>query len=347
MTGPSLPPKTSAGMTMTRAEAAPTTRELSLDVARGIGIILVVLGHAWRGLESAGMIGNPDLFRVIDTLIYNFHMPLFFLLSGMTFQSLALRRPVGDVAISRVTRLVWPLVLWTYLFAAARLAAGDAANAQVSGIDSLLFWPLPPRDHFWFLWALFLQHLVVLALIRFVTGPLSAPAWATLAALVVLASSFTPVGLNAWTVGAATYAGAFLTGLALGQTDWRPVGPTALALAALTFVGVQAFSFQLAPSLLAQQLLGIALSLAALAMIHIVTADRRTGPLRLLAWLGVSSLGIYLAHTIFSAGTRAALVRLTQDISLHMVAGTLAGIIGPLLLYALIRRIGRPAWIGF
>jgi fucose 4-O-acetylase-like acetyltransferase len=329
------------------AARQPRDRDLSLDVAKGIGILLVVVGHAWRGLDTAGMIGNPDLFRLIDTLIYNFHMPLFFLLSGMTFQDWTLRRPLPEAAISRVTRLLWPLVLWSYLFAAARLAAGDAANTQVSGWQGLLFFPLPPRDHFWFLWALFLQHLAILALIRLVTGPLSATAWAALAALVVLTSSFTPVGLNAWTFGAATYCGAFLTGLALGQTRWRPAGPTAFLIAATVFVGLQVLSFHLPQSLLATQILGIALSLAALAMIHLLTTDRETGTLRLLVWLGVSSMGIYLAHTIFSAGIRVVLNRLTQDLTLHMIAGTLVGIIGPLVIYAIIRRIGRPSWIGF
>lgn len=327
--------------------AVQASRDLSLDVAKGVGILLVVIGHAWRGLESAGMIGDAGLFRLVDQVIYNFHMPLFFLLSGMTFQAWALRRPLGEAALGRVTRLLWPLVLWTYLFTAARLAAGEAANTEVAGLPSLLFFPLPPRDHFWFLWALFLQHLAVLALIRFATGPLSAAAWAGLAALAVLASSLTPVGLNAWTVGALTNAGAFLTGLALGQTSWRPTGALALLTAIAVFVGLQTLSFRLPPSLLTSQLLGIALSLAALAMIHLPTSASRSAAWHLLAWLGVSSMGIYLAHTIFSAGTRTVLARITPDLTLHMTLGTLAGIIGPLLLYSVIRRIGRPAWIGF
>lgn len=329
------------------ADAPSRTRDISLDVAKGVGIVLVVIGHAWRGLESAGMIANAWLFRLIDQIIYNFHMPLFFLLSGMTFQSWALRRPVGEAAFSRVTRLLWPLVLWTYLFTAARLAAGDAANTQVSGIESLFFFPLPPRDHFWFLWALFLQHLVVLALIRFVTGPLSACGWAVLAALVVLGSSFTPVGLNAWTVGAATYAGAFLAGLALGQTDNRPRSTLTLLLAAAVFLVVQAASFQIPTSLLTAQVLGIILALAALTMIQVLSSQPATRPIRLLAYLGVASMGIYLAHTIFSAGTRAVLARFTSDLTAHMILGTLAGIIGPLLIYAVIRQVGRPSWIGF
>lgn len=329
------------------AEAIPKTRDLSLDVAKGLGIILVVIGHAWRGLNSAGMIGNADLFRVIDTLIYNFHMPLFFLLSGMTFQAWALKRPLPEGAISRVTRLLWPLVLWSYLFSAARLAAGDAANAQMHGWQSLMFWPLPPRDHFWFLWALFLQHLIVLALIRVVGRPLGAGVWAGLAVIAILGSSFTPVGLNAWTFGAATYAGAFLTGLALGSTTWRPEGLAALTIAAAIFVGLQVLSFRLPPSLLTSQLLGIVLALAFLTMVRSLTAVASAGTTGILVFLGVSSMGIYLAHTIFSAGIRAVLGRFTTDLTLHMITGTLIGIIGPLIIYAIIRRVGRPAWIGF
>jgi fucose 4-O-acetylase-like acetyltransferase len=328
-------------------QPSPTSRDLSLDVAKGVGIILVVIGHAWRGLDSAGMIGNRVLFDVIDHAIYNFHMPLFFILSGMVFEAWALKRPFAGAASSRVTRLLWPLFLWTYVFAAARVAAGDAANTQLDGWHNLMFLPLPPRDHFWFLWALFLQHLVILALIRVVGRPLSAGVWAALAALVVLASSFTPIVLNPWTFGAATYAGAFLTGLALGRMTWRPKGTLAFLVAAAVFVGVQILSFQLPRVLLDRQLIGIVLALCALTMIHILFTKAETGTARLLVYLGVSSMGIYLAHTIFSAGIRTVLGRFTSDLTLHMIFGTLIGIIGPLIIYAIIRRVGRPSWIGF
>lgn len=333
-------------MTLRTDAPSQRSRDLSLDVAKGVGILLVVVGHAWRGLDSAGMIDNPELFQIIDQLIYNFHMPLFFLLSGMTFEAWALKRPYPEAAFSRVTRLLWPLFLWSYLFVAARIAAGEAANTEASGLQSLLFFPLPPREHFWFLWALFLQHLAVLALLRAVGRPLGAAIWTALAVLLILGSSFTPVGLNAWTFGALTYAGAFLTGLALGPRGLPATVPLAV-LALVAFAVLQTASFSLPETLLTRQLLGVVLSLAVLAMVQAACA-RGSGPaFRLLAFLGISSLGIYLAHTIFSAGIRAVLSRFTTDLTVHMIAGTLAGIIGPLILYVLIRRFGRPAWIGF
>ena len=57
------------------------TRRLGrIDTARGVGIILVVLGHAIR----PGMVAEPWCDFLFG-LIYSFHMPLFFVLSGFTF----------------------------------------------------------------------------------------------------------------------------------------------------------------------------------------------------------------------------------------------------------------------
>ena len=47
-----------------------------LDIAKGIGAFLVVLGHNWITIY-----GSDELFRVI----FSFHVPLFFFLSGVLF----------------------------------------------------------------------------------------------------------------------------------------------------------------------------------------------------------------------------------------------------------------------
>lgn len=48
-----------------------------IDVCRGMGIVLVVLGHALKQTE----VENPA-FQFLISVIYSFHMPLFFFLSG-------------------------------------------------------------------------------------------------------------------------------------------------------------------------------------------------------------------------------------------------------------------------
>ena len=54
-----------------------------LDNAKGLGIILVVIGHALGGLIDAQPRSVPSEFRELFFLIYTVHMPLFFLLSGL------------------------------------------------------------------------------------------------------------------------------------------------------------------------------------------------------------------------------------------------------------------------
>jgi polysaccharide biosynthesis protein PslL len=48
-------------------------RNLTVDIAKGIGIILVVFGHNWIVKHESG-----ELFRII----FSFHVPLFFFMSG-------------------------------------------------------------------------------------------------------------------------------------------------------------------------------------------------------------------------------------------------------------------------
>ena len=53
-----------------------STRIHYLDIAKGIGILLVVLGHNYIRIVAPGM----------GKFIFSFHMPFFFLLSGMLFK---------------------------------------------------------------------------------------------------------------------------------------------------------------------------------------------------------------------------------------------------------------------
>ncbi|MBE0672653.1 MAG: acyltransferase family protein [Anaerolineales bacterium] len=54
------------------------TRLQHIDIAKGIGILLVVAGHNWIVLGAKG-----ELYR----MVYSFHIPLFFILAGIFFNS--------------------------------------------------------------------------------------------------------------------------------------------------------------------------------------------------------------------------------------------------------------------
>ena len=74
-----------------------------LDIAKGIGILLVVWAHA-RGPFYA--------------YIYQFHMPLFFLISGYLFNE---RNTLKQFVIKKVQTLYIPFVFWNIVFTVVEL----------------------------------------------------------------------------------------------------------------------------------------------------------------------------------------------------------------------------------
>lgn len=77
-------------------------RNLSLDIAKGILILLMVIGHS----------GAPDW---LVSMIYTFHMPCFFIISGLLFSKKYLSS-IKTFYIKRVKSLWWPYVKWTWIF---------------------------------------------------------------------------------------------------------------------------------------------------------------------------------------------------------------------------------------
>lgn len=143
------------------------------DTAKGIGIILVVFGHAWRAVNSSGMLPTGPLYTAVDPAIYAFHMPLFLFLSGWFFPGSLQANAQGTLFQRVLTRILYPMCIWTYLFILLQMAAGGSTNTAVDS-TALLRLPVPPYQHLWFLWALaVLQSLVILlrpVALRHLTG---------------------------------------------------------------------------------------------------------------------------------------------------------------------------------
>lgn len=72
-------------------------RDVSIDVAKAIGILLVLYGHFLEMSFLGRTAGSGDAAFVQWQAIYAFHMPLFYLLSGMTNARIA-EQGLGKVA---------------------------------------------------------------------------------------------------------------------------------------------------------------------------------------------------------------------------------------------------------
>jgi uncharacterized membrane protein YcfT len=63
--------------------STPLKRVLWVDAAKGFAIILVVFGHVLGGMMARGWLDPEGPFRQLYNYIYLFHMPLFFMISGL------------------------------------------------------------------------------------------------------------------------------------------------------------------------------------------------------------------------------------------------------------------------
>ncbi len=327
--------------------AVADNRLIWLDAAKGIAITLVVIGHAWRGLHSSGLIAD-GLFQAVDGRIYAFHMPVFFLMSGLFYVGTVTRHAFPAYAWRLAVRLVWPMVLWTYVFLAMKYAAGTMSNSPIS-LSEVFQLPFPGVAHFWFLWALLLMSLALWPIRFFVQGGRVTSLGLILFAVIVAGFYLTPLppGVHHWIGNAALHAPFFYLGLCLVQQNvLARLQPMQGGIAAVIFAALLWVWPMIAPGAF-QTITVFALTIAFIVVSATLLASLPQGVLSVLARLGQASLAIYVAHTIFSAAFREVLFVIGIDNAvLHMAGGTAIGLIGPLVLLALARATRTQKLLG-
>jgi len=87
-------------------------RNTTVDIAKGIGILLVVFGHSWIVLHEKG-----ELFRIV----FSFHMPLFFFLSGVFFKK---SESLSSLLRSKADSLLKPYFIVLGVVGIAQIVAG-------------------------------------------------------------------------------------------------------------------------------------------------------------------------------------------------------------------------------
>lgn len=124
-----------------------------------IGPIFVILGHSINGLPA------NDILLKIKQIIYVFHMPLFFFISGYLFlykgglENISYR----DFMKKKFWRLLFPYLVFNLLFFIPKYLLAGFLNDKVDfSISYILGVLIRPRDnilgHTWFLVALFIIY---------------------------------------------------------------------------------------------------------------------------------------------------------------------------------------------
>lgn len=335
-----------------------------IDAARGLGIVLVVAGHAMGGIIDSPMGTGQTALRQAFFALYTFHMPLFLVLAGLLVPD-RVQRGRGAFVRGALRSVAWPYFLWSAVQFTAIFAAGSLVNRPAGA-----FWPvllaLPWRtvSQFWFLYALFWMHLIaVLVLPRGKAAGLLVLGIAAklLVAVVPLDITVRLVANNlAWYALGAWLGTARLHGLlaALAVPVRALALPAGAALAGAATIALlpllvpdRPLALASSPELasLAWRLFAIpAAVLGAGAVLGLATLPCITGA-GWLVLLGQRSMAIFILHVLFVAGTRIVLLRAGLiDGALPLLAVLIvAGLAGPLLAERALRALRLGRWLGF
>src|SRR3989339_391883 len=136
-------------------------RDRSIDVIKGLAIILVVCGHIIQ--RNSVLISDDFFLNPVFKWIYSFHMPLFVFLGGYLMADSLERKSGKEVFYSRLNSLLVPFFVWSVLGIITNYALDLVDGKKTVGcflwsaVDQLALNPAV-----WFLSTLFLSSVLLL-----------------------------------------------------------------------------------------------------------------------------------------------------------------------------------------
>lgn len=137
------------------------SRNVTIDLIKGIAVILVIWGHFIQFSTA----GNYDFYGdFVFKLIYSFHMPLFAMISGYLFYNSLKKRTLKQAIGSRIKGLLWPILLW------GTIRYGmDIILQIIDGKFVLSFsdwWYYITGTFLWFFWSIFAVSVCVSVIMK-------------------------------------------------------------------------------------------------------------------------------------------------------------------------------------
>ena len=134
-----------------------------VDITKGIAITLVVIGHMLRGFTSAGLYNQyKGILNYIDFTLYSFHVPLFFLASGLLY-SYKTHIDSKDELLSFIKKkckvIIPPYIIFSLAQLVIKIIMSSSVNHKVKVFDlvKIIYMPV---EQFWFLYALLLIFII-------------------------------------------------------------------------------------------------------------------------------------------------------------------------------------------
>lgn len=312
-----------------------------IDSAKGIAILLVVIGHVGGGYT--GRYSIPEYQQWIDYLVwfvYTFHMPLFFCLSGYVYR-IANNKVVDSAGYkSLVRKKAVKLMIPYYVFSTLQILIKLPLQGKISTVLSwknILLLPIHAVDQYWFIYTLFICY-VLLAYLEWKRMDLKKVVGIALGFWFVsqFMNDYLPESVL-WYLHIPVHFGAsfvfFCFGAMLCDLKYRVTALQAAGCGVVFLLLQWVIYFGGINLGIWLPFLRFCLAITAiLGVLYIASI----GPVKRAKWLqyiGENSMSIYVVHVVLCAAIRILLYAAGIDnFAVHLILGTLLSIVIPLLL---------------
>lgn len=318
-------------------------REDWIDRTKILACFLVVLGHVMQGMVSAGIISEGIIFNIFINALYCFHVQLFFICSGYLYQNYCNTDSIGRW-ITNLKKKSWDLGVPYFLFSTMSIVF---KNADKNGKEMFRVWLdttfLNPTAPYWYLYALFFMFIVY----RTFREKRAVIYTATLAIVMKIVFLTTePIHHMPYFIRSLfCYSIWFVAGMFLAflgdkiRIEKRKTTNICKILMGGTACYIMLY-------LLLQQndyvdfVYGVLMCCCIIACFVCSKSKREVYP------MVKYTMPVYLMHTLFSATTRSVLIRIgVQNMYLHLFIGITAGLVGPIIIYHVLRIIKVDTYI--
>lgn len=311
------------------------SRNESVDIAKGIGILLVVFGHTM----SPVMEGH-NVLEWLYSVIYVFHMPLFFFISGFVATKLV-SKPLPKVQLlkQRVVRLMLPYLTWAIIYLPMKALMSEHVRFSAQYKWYSFFLGNNPDGQLWFLYVLF---LISVFMILFVTQKNIG----IFTVIFMIVSVFAPlipfsIGFTSITLNFSLYQiGFFFAGTLIAlKFDYYKIvrNHFAFAISVLVFISYSIMLFINKNTIwYLQTLVAVCAVYACLYLSVLLT---KTKVQNLLSGLGKKSMEIYILHGPLLVAGRIVLTKFISNTYLYIFALSLLAVLISVALSLIINKI--------
>ena len=310
-------------------------RNVLVDKLKGYACFLVLFGHVIMGIRLAG-INIPSFFGGVEKFVWSFHVALFMFLSGVVYKETGewkSKKTKVRFIVHKLLNLGIPYFAFSAVYILINSFVGET-NTHSSALDILNIWKTPVAQY-WFLYALFFLFCIWTGFSGILKN------WQT-TLIVVLIGYIVPLCGLSLGIFDIVFSSALAFGIGtvvnFSYISKLPTLGKYISVLAHLATGVLLIVFGKIEEPFVKEIMILFGIYSSIMFISLLGNCKIIA--RFLLFMNKYSFQIYLLHTIFTAGIRIILIRISiTEWWIHVVLGTVCGIVFSVLAAVIAKKI--------